>query len=103
MPSLPVLFTTTALPVTAAPLMPAMKVAVCVPWVPMRMVLDSAAAPALPISMLLLPVVRLNPALRPSPMLLLPVVLKASALSPAAVLKLPVVLCSSACSPSAVL
>ena len=56
MPSFPALLTTTALPATAAPLMPAMNVAVCVPWAPMRMVFESAA-PTLPISMLLPPTV----------------------------------------------
>ena len=42
--------------------MPAIKVACCVPLVPMRMVLDSPATPGLPISILLLPVVRFRPA-----------------------------------------
>jgi len=54
--------------------MPAMKAAFCSPLVPMRTVLDSAATPVLPMSILLLPVVELNPALAPKPMLLLPIV-----------------------------
>ena len=42
MPNCPALFTSTAAPITATPLMPAMKVAVCVPLVPRRMVFASA-------------------------------------------------------------
>jgi hypothetical protein len=51
-----------------------------------------ASNPTLPISMLLLPVVRLKPALKPNAMLLLPVVFLLSALLPSAVLLLPIVL-----------
>src|SRR6266566_2069111 len=40
---------------------------------PMRMVLASAATPLLPISILLLPVVRFKPALTPNAMLIAPV------------------------------
>ena len=57
-----------------APLIPAMKVAVCSP-VPMRIVFESPGPPPLPISMLLLPLVRLSPAPDPSPRLLVPVLL----------------------------
>ena len=39
-----------------------MNVAVCVPWVPMRIVFDSAATPRLPISTLLFPWSSLTPA-----------------------------------------
>src|SRR6266851_9228500 len=45
----------------------------------MRMVLESPATPGLPISMLLMPVVTLKPALLPSAMLKLPVVFPKSA------------------------
>jgi len=48
--------------------------------------------PTLPISILLLPVVRLKPAEAPNAMLLLPVVFRLSALEPMAVLSKPVVL-----------
>jgi hypothetical protein len=44
----------------------------------------SAATPTLPISMLLLPVVSFEPALKPNATLLLPVVLFMSALAPLA-------------------
>jgi len=40
MPSWPVLLTTTSAPLTVVPLIPAIKVFFCVPWMPMRMVLD---------------------------------------------------------------
>ncbi|PYK44814.1 MAG: hypothetical protein DME53_07085 [Verrucomicrobia bacterium] len=76
---------------TVTPLMPAIKVFVCVPLVPMPMVLKSLV-PTLPISILLLPVVRLKPAEAPNAMLLLPVVFRLSALEPMAVLSKPVVL-----------
>ena len=62
MPSGPAAFTLTAAPVTAAPLIPATNVLVCVPVVPIRILLDSPATPALPILILLLPVVSLTPA-----------------------------------------
>ena len=56
----------------------------------------------LPIWILLLPIVRLPPALTPRAMLELPVVLRKSAPSPLAALLLPVVLLKSALTPSAV-
>src|SRR6266581_7087423 len=68
----------------------------------MRMYWDSPALPLLPISMLLLPVVRLVPAESPKAMLLLPVVLL-SALNPKHVLLLPFVLKKRAPLPIAVL
>src|SRR6266571_1928800 len=102
-PSRPLLFTTTAAPAMADTLMPAIKVAVWVPTFPMRILLDSPAKPALPIAILLLPVVRAEPALAPKAMLLLPVVLFWSALTPLAVLPLPVPFLTSASKPSAVL
>src|SRR5438552_18195239 len=77
---------------TSTPRTPATKVIVCVPAVPMRIVLDSPAAPALPISRLLLPVVRFTPADWPRAMLEPPVVLLSNALAPSAVLFIPVVL-----------
>ena len=67
---------------------------------PMRMVLASAATPALPISILLLPVVRLLPALAPKAMLELPVVLRSMELMPRATFRLPVVLEKSALTPT---
>src|SRR5437016_284462 len=79
------------------------KCFVCVPPVPMRMVLDSPATLGLPISMLLLPVVRFVPAATPSAMLLPPVALLNSAFTPVAVLSLPVELKTSALAPVAVL
>jgi hypothetical protein len=84
-------------------MIPAITVALCVPFVPIRIVLSSPATPTFPISMSLLPVVRFRPARYPIAMLLLPVVLPASALSPEAVLLLPVVLSKSASYPEAVL
>ena len=59
-PSLPFELTTTgwAVPPTVVPLIPAMKVAVCVASVPIRIVPDSPATPPLAMSMLLEPVVR---------------------------------------------
>jgi hypothetical protein len=63
----------------------------------MRILPDSPATPALPISMLLLPVVKFKPALKPIAMLLLPVVLLTSASTPSAVLDVPVVLLRSDC------
>ena len=61
MPSWPLAFTITGMPCDRfCPLMPAIKVAVWVPCVPMRIVFASPATPALPISILLLPVVRLT-------------------------------------------
>jgi hypothetical protein len=50
-------------PATVAPLIPAIKVFVWFPIPPMRIVFDSAATPKLPMSILLLPVVGLKPAL----------------------------------------
>ncbi len=79
MPRRPLPFTTTLVPVIGLPLMPATKVLVWIPPTPIRMVLASPANPALPISMLLLPVMRLLPALLPRAMLRLPVVLLKSA------------------------
>ena len=90
-------------PATVTPLIPAMYVLDCLPPVPIRIVLASPATPTLPISILLLPVVRCEPAERPKAMLLLPVVLLASAALPKAVLALPVVLPVSAETPVAVL
>ena len=81
MPSLPVELTTTVLPVTGVPKIPAIKACFCVPCLPMRIVFASAGAPTTlaPSSMLLLPVVRLAPALLPTAMLLLPLVFPFSA------------------------
>src|SRR5437763_13387817 len=101
-PSRPLLFTTTAVPVMADTLMPAMNAFVWVPTVPMRMAAESAATPRVPISMLLLPVVRLLPALEPNPMLFEPVLFR-SAWKPSAVLSWPMVLFWSARKPLAVL
>src|SRR5262245_40681153 len=70
---------------------------------PMRIVLDSPATPGLPISILLLPVVRFRPHPWPNAMLSPPVVLFTSALQPMAVLLPPVVLRKSALIPLAVL
>src|SRR5580765_9057070 len=103
MPSCPLALITTDEPVTAVPLIPAIKTLLWFPCVPTRTVLASAATPALPISILLLPIVRLLPALTPTAMLELPVVLRKSAFSPLAVLLLPVVLLKSAATPLAVL
>src|SRR6267142_134086 len=84
-PSLPLAPTITPTPFgTATSLMPAINVFVWVPCVSMRMVLASPATPALPISILLSPVVRFPPAKGPNAMLLLPVVLLRSALAPLA-------------------
>ena len=55
--------------------MPAINVVVWLPDWPMRMVPDSLPTPVLPISILLSPVMRLEPALKPKAMLLLPVAL----------------------------
>ena len=76
-PSFPAELTLTGAlePVIVPCQIPAMYVAVCVPCAPMQIVLDSAATPALPISMLLLPLVRLVPAEAPTVMSLAPVVL----------------------------
>ena len=68
----------------------------------MRIMLDSAATPLLPISMLSSPVVRLAPALAPNAMLPLPVVFK-SAASPMAVLASPMMLLESELLPKALL
>ncbi len=65
--------------VTVAPRIPWIKADVCVPLLPIRMVLDSPATPSAAMSMLLLPVVRLEPAEDPKAMLLLPVVFLLSA------------------------
>ena len=71
-PSWPLELTKIAVPPDeVAPLTPAMNVALCV--VPMRIVLDSAATPGLPMSILKLPVVRFAPAPSPSAMFVPPV------------------------------
>src|SRR5437870_10248 len=88
---------------TVTPLMPAIKVAFCMPVVPIRILLDSPATPASPMSMLFLPVVRFPPAETPNAMLKLPVVLLKSALSPMAMLSAPIVLLTRALRPLAVL
>jgi hypothetical protein len=67
----------------------------------MRIMLDSAATPILPISMLLSPVV-LTPAFAPNAMLPLPMVLLKSAESPMAVLPEAIVLVNRANTPLAV-
>src|SRR6202158_592508 len=62
-PSWPLLSTnTTAPPLIVVPPIPAMKVLLCVPLLPTRIVFDSAATPWFPMSMLDVPVVRLKPA-----------------------------------------
>ena len=62
MPSCPfVSMTTPTPPATVVPLIPAIKVAVWVPFLPTRMVLDSPAIPLLPMSMLLLPGSEIDP------------------------------------------
>lgn len=95
---------------SATPAMPAMKAEVWGPrpipqllTQPTRMVPLSPAVPWLPMSMLLLVVVRFSPASHPTAVLLLPVVLDDSAAEPTAVLKEPVVFVWSALSPRAVL
>ena len=98
-PSCPLALTTTGEPVIAVPLIPAIKALLWVPCVPTRIVLVSAATPALPISILPSPIVRLPPALMPKAMLELPVVLRRSAARPMAVLLLPTVLLESALTP----
>src|SRR5262245_24912297 len=102
-PNRPTLPTSTgnALPSALAPKIPAMKVLV---WgsSPIRMTASSAAPPAWPIRILLLPVVRKNPAPAPMAVLLEPVVLLLRASAPKAVLKLPV-LVRRAWTPRAVL
>ncbi len=67
-PSFPLEFTTTTLPLIGTPKIPAIKVLFCNPGLPMRIVLDSPTTPGAPMSMLLLPVVRLDPALKPNAM-----------------------------------
>src|SRR5205085_2026157 len=102
-PSFPLELTITPIPfATVTPEIPAMKAPFWVPTVPIRILLDSAATPGAPISMLLFPVVRLLPALLPRAILFAPVVLLKSAKRPVAVLSLPVVLPTSAPLPSAV-
>src|SRR5437762_11610323 len=101
--SLPGELTTTVFPVIAVPAIPAMKVDFWVPCLPMRMVFASPALPGAPISMLLLPMVRLLPAVAPRAMLLLPVVLFDRALMPQAVLVLLIVLLASAPSSSGII
>jgi len=81
---------------TVLPLMPQMTTLVVDLPPPIRMVLDSPATPGLPMSMLLLPVVRFIPALTPTAMLFEPVLLFRSASEPTAVLVLPAVLYKSA-------
>src|SRR5436190_3874749 len=94
-PSFPALVIKTGSPpVACCPLMPAIKVLV---WsAPIRMVLASLAAPPLPMSILLSPVVRLLPASLPTTVFPLPVVLLLSALTPMAVLSPPAVFFPSA-------
>ena len=96
MPSWPVLLTVTCAPDTGTPLIPAMKLAVCVAAVPMRMMPDSPATPRSPMSILLLPVVRFMPASKPTAMLLLPVLRFEAARVPKAVFWKPLVLFVSA-------
>src|SRR5437773_6762307 len=91
-PSLPLELTTTCAPLTATPEMPAIKVPLCVPFVPIRILADSPATPLWPISMLLLPVVRLLPALYPRAMLEEPPWLLESVHAPSAVFEVPVLL-----------
>src|SRR6266478_1244978 len=93
---------TTPEPGTTTPLIPAIKVLVCVPSVPIRTVPASSATPSLPISILSSPVVRRSPAANPNAMLLKPVVLLLSASAPMAVLTPPVVFSKSAKNPVAV-
>src|SRR5438309_5819654 len=69
----------------------------------MRIVADSPGKPKAPISMLLSPVVRRDPAPWPNAMLKLPVVLRLSALRPMAVFRPPMVLFKSALAPKAAL
>src|SRR5438045_2741937 len=103
-PSTPLELMRTGTPlVEVAPSMPAINAEVCVPWVPILIVLSSPPAPALLMSMLLLPVVRFVPALPPSAVLLLPVALEPRALTPTAELKAPVVLLVSIEGPTATL
>ena len=73
-------------------MIPARKVAVCSPCWPMRMVFASSALPLFPMSILLLPVVRLEPALTPMAVFEIPVALAKRAATPTAVLVSPVVL-----------
>jgi len=103
-PSCPLESTSTAEPAIAvAPLIPAIKHAVCVPPVPIRMVLDSPATPLFPISMLLSPVVRLDPACAPIAVLLLPVVLAFNASVPKPAFPVPVMVKLPALIPTNVL
>src|SRR5258708_5310705 len=117
-PSCPLALTTTGEPVTAVPLIPAIKALLWVPCVPTRVVLDKGALtrrPALfmpmvlllsvckPSAVLFLPMVLFESALKPLAVLLLPVVLLKSVARPFAVLLLPVVLLKSASKPAAVL
>src|SRR6516162_9559080 len=108
MPSWPVLLTTTSAPLTVVPLMPAIKVFFCVPWMPMRMVLDSSPKVGdleegiAQIWILLLPATMLFPPWEPRPMLSLPLVLSPRASTPLAVLLLPMVLTPRALTPLAV-
>jgi hypothetical protein len=74
-----------------------MTVFVCVPDLPMRIVFDSPARPLTlaPISMLLLPVVRFEPAWSPMTVFTAPVVLALSASKPMAVLPISLLLRSA--------
>src|SRR5689334_7444117 len=90
-PSRPLASIMTAIPPgTVVPLIPVILVTVW-DFVPTRMVLDSAATPGLPMSILLEAVVRLAPAASPRAMFVLPVVLARRLLLPKAVLVAPVV------------
>ena len=104
-PSRPLPFTSTVRvgPGIDLPLIPAMKAAVCVALVPIRIVFEFPATPGLATSMLLEPVVRLAPAPEPSARLELPVVFERSASRPLATLALPVVFEKSASRPLATL
>ena len=96
-PELAVDLTTTgwAVPPSVVPLIPAMKVAVCVPLVPIRIVPDSPALPELAMSMLLEPVVRFLPAFGRGRHCAIRCVLDSASL-PVATLLLPVVFGNSA-------
>src|SRR5947208_11600166 len=86
-PSWPLALTMTLTPLaTVLPEMPAMKVPVEVDDLPIRILPASPATPGAPMSMLLLPLVRLAPAFAPMAMLFAPVVFLFSALLPSAVL-----------------
>ena len=89
MPRRPLELTTTVCtgPGIAVPVTPARYAALCVPWVPIRIVLESGPVPLLPISMLSEPAVSAEPALEPIAMLRAPLA-SFSASWPTAVLSL---------------